>query len=140
MRNGGWQVFWWCAGCERRTDSRNIPHRKVANLEALPVVWDYTGDPCERCGRTDGVEAHHWAPRHVFGPDADSWPMSDLCAACHKEWHEKMTPSMGERRGEYRKWLESDPNEGMAVSDLEAWESEEYAKWCEEQDRKRGAA
>jgi hypothetical protein len=46
--------------------------------------------PCEHCGRVDGVELHHWAPRGQF-EDFDTWPTGWLCRACHRRWHEKMT-------------------------------------------------
>jgi hypothetical protein len=52
--------------------------------------------PCEHCGRTGGVEEHHWAPAAVFS-DSSCWPTALLCRACHREWHMRMnTP--GSRR------------------------------------------
>jgi hypothetical protein len=45
---------------------------------------------CARCGARDvPLEKHHWAPRAVF-EDADNWPISYLCLACHDDWHRKM--------------------------------------------------
>lgn len=46
--------------------------------------------PCERCGKYELLEKHHWAPFKLF-EDADSWPTSMLCRACHEEWHMKVT-------------------------------------------------
>lgn len=133
--NGSWQVFMWCPYCQRRTESRNIPHREVRNLEALPIAWDNTEEAelCERCGSSEGTELHHWAPRHLF-EDADEWPMSWLCVPCHLKWHQVVTPNMSERRAEFQKFVQTDPSEGMVVTDLEDWEQIEYERWCREQD------
>lgn len=52
---------------------------------------------CEVCGLNEG-ELHHWAPQYLFGSDADLWPMSYLCRACHKKWHDLVTPNMGKMK------------------------------------------
>lgn len=44
---------------------------------------------CERCGDTEGVELHHYAPRNMF-PDADNWATGHLCPDCHRLWHTTM--------------------------------------------------
>lgn len=54
-------------------------------------------EKCEVCG-TLGVEYHHWAPTHLFGDEADKWPCSYLCRACHKKWHDIVTPNMSQRK------------------------------------------
>ncbi|MBU2052495.1 hypothetical protein KKH13_04800 [Patescibacteria group bacterium] len=51
---------------------------------------------CEVCGSVDNIEYHHCAPRHLFGDDADKWPISRLCRKCHIKWHQIVTPKMGE--------------------------------------------
>lgn len=137
--NGSWQVVWWCDDCGGRARPESVSHKKAPPLDRLDVVFDYTGDPCERCGRTDGVEAHHWAPRHLFGPDADTWPMGMLCLSCHKEWHRIVTPNMADQQGEYSKWVNSEPNEDMVVTDYDEWERQEYEKWLDEQERGEAA-
>ena len=38
------------------------------------------------CG-AEGAELHHWAPKEVFGQEANAWPTAFLCVACHQEWH-----------------------------------------------------
>lgn len=64
----------------------------------LPLEQDnHDPAPCERCGSTTGTELHHWAPRHLFD-DADAWPMSYLCPACHREWHQIVTPHMHRKK------------------------------------------
>jgi glutamate formiminotransferase len=49
---------------------------------------------CEVCNADEG-ELHHWAPQHLFGAEADRWPVSYLCRACHRKWHDLVTPEMG---------------------------------------------
>lgn len=43
---------------------------------------------CVRCGGL-AEHYHHWAPVAVF-EDANNWPGSYLCRACHVEWHRTM--------------------------------------------------
>ena len=58
----------------------------------LTLVEDNVStDPCARCGATDGVEYHHWAPRALFGErEATRWPGAYLCRSCHGRWHRTM--------------------------------------------------
>lgn len=51
---------------------------------------------CEVCDINEG-ELHHWAPQYLF-PDADSWPKSYLCLACHRKWHDLVTPNMSNKK------------------------------------------
>jgi hypothetical protein len=44
---------------------------------------------CQRCGASDQLERHHWAPWAHFD-DADSWPTALLCRPCHRRWHAVM--------------------------------------------------
>ncbi len=64
----------------------------------MPIAWDRLGEgwrPCERCGEKAALQEHHWAPKHLFGEDeADRWPKSYLCEACHDRWHRVVTPNM----------------------------------------------
>jgi protein-arginine kinase activator protein McsA len=50
---------------------------------------------CEVCDANEG-ELHHGAPQYLF-PDSDSWPMSYLCRACHRKWHDLVTPNMSNK-------------------------------------------
>lgn len=71
-------------------------HESLLNDENLPVFhpeW-YTERPCARCGATDMVELHHFAPRALFGADCDQWPKAYLCRSCHERWHTIVTPSL----------------------------------------------
>lgn len=52
---------------------------------------------CAVCASPHNVERHHFAPRHLFGWDAESWPKAYLCRPCHMRWHRKVTPEMWRR-------------------------------------------
>jgi hypothetical protein len=69
----------------------SLPYTE-AEAARFPLVKDtVTGDACERCGATEGVEEHHWAPVAVFGvPEAEKWPLALLCRSCHVRWHQMM--------------------------------------------------
>lgn len=54
--------------------------------DVAAVIVNEPKGACARCGRTDAIERHHWAPVHLF-PDAWDWPMSPLCPDCHRLWH-----------------------------------------------------
>lgn len=98
--NGSWQVVLWCQDCGgiaatgtngsgEAIRNRYLPHSAVLDVMELPVVE--TGGksliPCERCGGSDGVEQHHWAPKALFS-DSYQWPTADLCVKCHARWHQ----------------------------------------------------
>ena len=61
-------------------------------IAAMPVRVDNRDEThvcCVRgCDRT-GVELNHFAPRHLFGAEADDWPVGWLCTPHHREWHQK---------------------------------------------------
>lgn len=48
-------------------------------------------DPCsvKDCATTP-TEYHHFAPRNIFGAEADEWPYLPLCRPHHVEWHQRM--------------------------------------------------
>ena len=83
QRNGLWVKQYRCINCRllnRKEYGGDLPG-------ALPVHDDIDTTPCERCGGTDnGIEVHHWAPRHLFR-DCERWPTARLCPPCHREWH-----------------------------------------------------
>lgn len=90
--NGVELVVWRGLRCGHRTSTIGVA--RVPYAAELPLFDDNTdATPCERCGATDGVELHHWAPRHLFD-DADAWPTGSLCRSCHREWHSIVTPTM----------------------------------------------
>lgn len=55
------------------------------------------GQSCEVCGSSTDIHVHHWAPVHLFGPEAGKWPTSFLCQPCHSKWHRVVTPGMGRK-------------------------------------------
>jgi hypothetical protein len=69
----------------------------AGDLDKMPIIADYTtkAEPCAVCKSTDGVEYHHWAPRHIFGWECEKWPGAYLCPAHHAKWHEAVE---GEKR------------------------------------------
>lgn len=56
----------------------------------LPLVPGATQPRCQVCGSLGGCELHHLAPRNVFGPTADDWPIVLVCPDCHAHWHRMM--------------------------------------------------
>lgn len=42
---------------------------------------------CMVCDAAGPTEKHHFAPRILFGDEADLWPIWDLCRPCREEWH-----------------------------------------------------
>lgn len=91
ISNGSYQVIDQCDWCGQNANGPgiNVPHSQVTDLDALPILADYTqhAPECEACGSRQGVEYHHWAPRHVFGAVAEEYPKSYLCPDCHQHWH-----------------------------------------------------
>lgn len=85
IANGSTTVVWHCTRCGM-TRANAIPQRYLP-VSSFPLARVATSTrPCEHCGRVDGVEVHHWAPRSLFA-DADHWPVGRLCPGCHHEWH-----------------------------------------------------
>lgn len=93
LANGAHRYTYRCSCC-------------AAASGALPKrLWPTTPDSVESTLGTNpecsvfgchirATEHHHWAPYHLFGNDANYWPMSYLCKEHHAEWHKKVTPQM----------------------------------------------
>jgi hypothetical protein len=60
-------------------------------IDNLPIRFDNrtTNVACEVCGCV-GAELHHWAPKVVFGDEAEDWPKSYLCPEHHEYWARKI--------------------------------------------------
>lgn len=94
LANGQLRVWRACSSCGENVGDKHwysaaecpIP------LGQLDILVDRRGGqpPCERCG-DPASEVHHWAPRGLFGSDADAWPTGHLCSPCHREWHRTIT-------------------------------------------------
>lgn len=67
---------------------------KLKNIDAVPIVNDYSVSiVCEVCGK-NGAELNHWLPQ-AFSGMVDNfldWPTGYLCKGCHDIWHELVTP------------------------------------------------
>jgi len=95
--------YWWrCVSCGENVLKRWISHKEAEEITAkygktirdIQLFFDYSGSQvCSVCGSSEGVELHHFAPKHLF-QDAEKWPMTFLCKKCHSRWHERVTPNM----------------------------------------------
>ena len=89
---------WVCEVCGRQNPFNGPPwidsdliygHLAKDQINNLPLLITPAHLRCAKCGQR-GAEEHHWAPKAIFGDDADKWPTDYLCVKCHNEWHEKM--------------------------------------------------
>lgn len=87
--NGSHVVWIRCDDCgsNARGNGKWLAHT-YDNWRDLPVFEDRRRDrpPCQVCGEW-GTEIHHWAPKELFGDEADLWPTAYLCPPCHGRWH-----------------------------------------------------
>lgn len=95
--NGTSQIYWWCVFHEGAA-SEYIPHDKLKaakiEIDSIPIVENYsTLVQCEVCGAL-GAELHHFAPKYLFGDEAEDYPKSYLCDYHHTHWHNLVTPNM----------------------------------------------
>jgi len=89
--SGARYVFEGCQTCRASLSPGQWINQVGIDVASLPVAVDRRtqNPPCVVCGRF-GTERHHWAPREVFGDEADHWPVAWLCRECHAEWHRVM--------------------------------------------------
>lgn len=105
--SGSSQVYWQCKTCRRNAygGGQYIDHKPIIAfgkpIENIPVIEDYRVEKCAVCGAL-GAEYHHWAPRHLFGDDADKWPGAYLCKQHHDLWHRLVTPLMSRAKARVR--------------------------------------
>lgn len=101
-QNGAEAFTWVCLTCKRKAPFGGpvfIAHEKVESylteeqLENLPVLVASLYARCQVCG-SRGAEEHHWAPKGIFGAEAERWPKDYLCKACHDRWHRMVTPQL----------------------------------------------
>lgn len=97
-KNGALALRWVAMCCQELlpTHGVSVPHSAITSLDfsvnQLPACGGNESDvPCDvpGCGAA-GSEKHHWAPRAVFGPECEGWPVSYLCPKHHAEWHQRM--------------------------------------------------
>lgn len=95
-RDGVKQGKRWCVQCGATFDTRREDGRGPVLFYDLRQ--DGAVEPCARCESAAGTQLHHWAPRAIFGArEADRWPTSNLCPACHSLWHRLMRQAVGAR-------------------------------------------
>lgn len=90
ISSGAAHCVWWCisgdhgAACGTSISKEHLLRHGI-DIEALP--FKPADKPrCAKCaGR--GAELHHWAPKELFGKEADNWPKDYLCKDCHAFWH-----------------------------------------------------
>lgn len=94
-QNGAIHYTWRCPVCQRIgcfgpplfiPNEKIILHLSEEQIAALPVIMPDAVNRCVRCGKRE-AELHHWAPKEIFGDDAESWPKDHLCVECHMLWH-----------------------------------------------------
>lgn len=92
--SGASNIWWRCNDCHANVLGSGywVPAEYLeetgVDVATLEIVSDKrpTTPPCVVCGKR-GTEHHHWAPRHLFGTEADLWPTAWLCRSCHQRWH-----------------------------------------------------
>jgi len=95
----GWRILPWCARCDHHPTSWGTLQKghktwfaidlfDAAAVESMPIRdgWE---SHCAVCGHKGPTEQHHLAPRALF-VNANLWPVVEVCAACHDEWHAKV--------------------------------------------------
>lgn len=102
-KNGSVLISWHCLECGSwaMTPIKWFKHIDIieylkkfdADINDIPIIDESEKQLCAVCG-SSFTEYHHWAPKHIFGDEAEKWPGSELCKNCHNDWHMKVTPNM----------------------------------------------
>jgi hypothetical protein len=92
-----YQIRAYCLKCKTSSNlvlpKKWFTEKQLAGLRLKPSGgYDPDGslDECEHCHCLAFCERHHWAPRELFGVEADRWPTANLCQDCHVIWHQVM--------------------------------------------------
>ena len=83
---------------EARTShlSRAEVIRKGIRISDIPLIANEAKIECQVVGCDEpGVQWHHWAPRSIWGEQADDWPGALLCRTHHAEWHKRTGVALG---------------------------------------------
>lgn len=77
------------APMQRVYDQSSSPVPKPVTLRSEPYLAYVRKHPCCLCGRSEGIEAHHWSHHGgVMGAKVDDYRTVPLCDPCHiGEWH-----------------------------------------------------
>ena len=78
------------------------PVPKPVTLTSEPYLAYVRKHPCCLCGRSEGVEAHHWSHHSgVMGAKVDDYRTVPLCTEHHRHWHDHGTlPDMDRAESE----------------------------------------
>ena len=76
------------APMQRVYDQSSSPVPKPVTLRSEPYLAYVRKHPCCLCGRSEGIEAHHWSHHGgVMGAKVDDYRTVPLCDPCHiGEW------------------------------------------------------
>lgn len=89
----GFKVTAWCWDCARPATTQLAVSKTRFDkhvIDAMPPV-EQAKVRCPICSKkVDQLEAHHVAPRELFGDEAELWPTVECCRACHERWHARM--------------------------------------------------
>ena len=91
------------APMQRVYDQSSSPVPKPVTLTSEPYLAYVRKHPCCLCGRSEGIEAHHWSHHGgVMGAKVDDYRTVPLCDPCHiGEWHRTGTfPGMSRAASE----------------------------------------
>lgn len=95
MQSGAIAIAAYCLSCGRvATKDAYIPKRRfsLAQIDEMAIEHDYSNSALvccvEGCTNHD-VEWHHFAPKGIFGEDAEKWPKAWVCKAHHDDWHKR---------------------------------------------------
>lgn len=90
--NGAQVIVARCCKCDRIPNRKQpfLPKADYPHWESFPLYQDNMkhSEPCavRGCDRRD-TEYHHFAPRALFGAEADDYPGAYLCQEHHDKWH-----------------------------------------------------
>lgn len=94
------------APMQRVYDSGIRPVPKPVTLRSEPYLAYVRKHPCCLCGRSEGIEAHHWSHHGgVMGSKVDDYRTVPLCTEHHRYWHDHGTLPGMERVGSERHFV-----------------------------------
>lgn len=90
------------APMQRVYDQSSSPVPKPVTLRSEPYLAYVRKHPCCLCGRSEGIEAHHWSHHGgVMGAKVDDYRTVPLCQEHHRHWHDHGTfPEMDREHSE----------------------------------------
>ena len=92
------------APIQRVYDSGMRPVPKPVTLTSPAYLAYVRKHPCCLCGRSEGIEAHHWSHHGgVMGAKVDDYRTVPLCTEHHRYWHDHGTLPGHDRVGS--EWL-----------------------------------